>query len=48
MILMNKPVCLGLLILEISKIVMYEFWYDYENQNMEEKLDFFAWIFLLI
>ena len=48
MILMNKPVRLGLLILEISKIVMYEFWYDYENQNMEEKLDFFAWIFLLI
>ena len=48
MILMNKPVCLGLLILEISKIVMYEFWYDYENQTMEEKLDFFAWIFLLI
>ena len=26
---MNKPVYLGLPILEISKIVMYEFWYDY-------------------
>ena len=26
---MSKPVCLGLSILEISKIVMYEFWYDY-------------------
>ena len=26
---MNKPVFLGLSILEISKIVMYEFWYDY-------------------
>ena len=26
---MNKPVYLGLLILEISKILMYEFWYDY-------------------
>ena len=45
---MNKPVCLGLLMLEISKIVMHEFWYDYANQNMEERLDFFAWIFLLI
>ena len=45
---MNKPVCLGLLMLEISKIVMREFWYDYANQNMEERLDFFAWIFLLI
>ena len=28
-ILMNKPVCLGLSILEFSKILMYEFWYDY-------------------
>ena len=26
---MNKPVSLGLLILDISKIVIYEFWYDY-------------------
>ena len=26
---MNKPVYLGLPILEISKILMYEFWYDY-------------------
>ena len=28
-ILMNKPVCLGLSIPESSKILMYEFWYDY-------------------
>ena len=28
-ILMNKPVYLGLSILEISQILMYEFWYDY-------------------
>ena len=27
-ILMNKPVYLGLSILDLSKIVMYEFWYD--------------------
>ena len=26
---MNKPIYLGLAILEISKILMYEFWYDY-------------------
>ena len=26
---MNKPTYLGLSILEISKILMYEFWYDY-------------------
>ena len=28
-ILMNKPVYLGLSILELSKILMYEFWYDF-------------------
>ena len=28
-ILMNKPVYLGLSILELSKIVISEFWYDY-------------------
>ena len=27
--LMNKSVYLGLLILDLSKTVMYEFWYDY-------------------
>ena len=26
---MNKPISLGLSILEISKTLMYEFWYDY-------------------
>ena len=26
---MNKPVYLGLSILEISKTLMYEFWYDF-------------------
>ena len=28
-ILMNKPVYLGLSILKLSKILMYEFWYHY-------------------
>ena len=31
---MNKPVYLGLSILEISKTLMYEFWYDYMKSNM--------------
>ena len=26
---MNKPVYLGLSILDITKTLMYEFWYDY-------------------
>ena len=26
---MNKPVCLGLSILDSSEILMYDFWYDY-------------------
>ena len=34
---MNKPVYLGLSILEISKIVMYEFWYYYVKLKYGEK-----------
>ena len=34
---MNKLVYLGLSILELSKIVMYEFWYDYVKLKHEEK-----------
>ena len=36
-IIMNKPVHLGLLILELSKILMHEFWYDYVNPKYGEK-----------
>ena len=28
---MTKPLYLGMSILDISKILMYEFWYDYIN-----------------
>ena len=34
---MNKPVCLGLLRLELSKIIIYEFWYDYLKPKFGEK-----------
>ena len=30
---MNKPIYLGLSILEISNIIMYEFWYDYMKKK---------------
>ena len=33
----NKPVCLGLSILELSKIVMYEIWYEYIKPKYEDK-----------
>ena len=34
---MNKPIYLGLSILDISKITMYEFWYDYLKIKYEDK-----------
>ena len=34
---MNKPVHLGFSILELSRILMYEFWYDYVKTKYGEK-----------
>ena len=34
---MNKPVYLGASILELSKIAIYEFWYDYLKVKYGEK-----------
>ena len=39
-ILMNKPDYLRLSILELSKILRYEFWYDY----VKPEYDFVIWI----
>ena len=36
-ILMNKPVYLGLSILDLSKTVMNEFWYYYVKPKYREK-----------
>ena len=41
---MNKPVCLGLSILKLSKILMYEFWYDYIKPSTVEKQSCVIWI----
>ena len=37
---MNKPLNLGLLILELSKILMYQFWYDYVKPKYGKKVNF--------
>ena len=34
---MNKPVYLGLSILDISKTKMYNFWYDYMKPKYDDK-----------
>ena len=38
---MNKPVYLGLSILEISKTLMYEFWYDYIKPKYQNNAKLF-------
>ena len=38
-VVMNKPVYLGQAILDLSKIVMYEFHYDYMAPKYGKKLD---------
>ena len=35
---MNKPIYLGLPSLEISKLLMYEFWYDYMKPKYDDKV----------
>ena len=35
---MNKPIYLGLSILDISKILMYEFWYDYMKLKYNDNI----------
>ena len=37
---MNKPVYLELLILNLTKTVMYEFWYDYIKLTYRKKAKF--------
>ena len=33
---MNKPVYLGMSVLDISKTIMYEFWYDYVKPKYQD------------
>ena len=41
---MNKPVYLGLSILEISKRVMYEFWYGYIKPKYQDNVKLYYMI----
>ena len=34
----NNPIYLGMSILNISKILMYEFWYDYIKPKYQDKV----------
>ena len=38
---MNKPAYLGMYILDISKILMYTFWYDYIKRKYGDKAKLF-------
>ena len=41
----NKPIYLGLSILEISKTLMYEFWYDYMKPKYAKIMsNYVTWI----
>ena len=33
---MNKPIYLGMSVLDISKTLMYEFWYDYIKPKYQD------------
>ena len=44
---MNKPLYLGMSILDISKTLMYKFWYEL-NQNMETEQIFAIWILITL
>ena len=40
---MNKPIYLGMSILDISKTLMYEFWYDYIKPKYKDKIMLHRW-----
>ena len=44
----NKSVHLGLSILEISKTLMYEFWYDYIKPKYQNNANYTIWILIVL
>ena len=47
-VIMNKPIYLGQAILDISKTLMYEFWYDYLKPKYKDKVNYFIWILIVL
>ena len=47
-VFMNKPIYLGQAILDISKTLMYEFWYDYLKPKYKDKVNYFIWILIVL
>ena len=45
---MNKPVFLGLSKLQLSKILMHEFWYGYLKQYVKSKIILYEFRFYRI
>ena len=45
---MNKPVYLGMSILDISKTIMYEFWYDCIKRKYETEQIYVTWILTVL
>ena len=45
---MNKPINLDLLILEISKTLMHEFWYDYMKPKCGDNVNYVIWILIAL
>ena len=46
-ILMNKPMYLGPSVLELSKTLMYEFWYGYMKLEYAKKTKCVIWILIV-